>query len=101
MSEVGSDPNDQTPGNQPDGSYYNLFPDSSQPGLLGGQYATMMANTSPTGMAGVNAAALGVNPDISGDGTGLPPSVTVASNLPQLTDLGWINYIQKYRGPTV
>jgi len=48
MSSAGSDPDaknigEQAPGNQPDGSYYNLFPESSQPGLFGGQYADMMA----------------------------------------------------------
>jgi hypothetical protein len=31
-------------------------------------------------MTGVDAAALGVNPDISGDGTGLPPSVYLPQN---------------------
>ena len=39
MSSTGSDPDEYTPGNQADGSYYNLFPESSQPGLIGGQYA--------------------------------------------------------------
>jgi hypothetical protein len=86
MSSIGSDPDEYTPGNQPDGSYYNLYPTSPEPGLFGGQYADMQANSPPTGMTGVGAAALGLNPDISGDDTGLPPSVTVAPNLPQQAD---------------
>ena len=37
MSGIGSDPDEYAPGNQPDGVFYNLFPESPQPGLLGGQ----------------------------------------------------------------
>jgi len=107
MSSIGSEPDDQAPGNQPDGSFYNLFPDSSQPGLLGGQYATMMASAPPTGMAGVDAAAMGENPDVSYDGTGLPPSVTLAPNLPQQGTLdsssspNWPLMLDPYTPPTV
>ena len=86
MSSIGSDPDEYAPGNQLDGSYYNLFPDSSQPGLLGGQYADMQASASPIGTTGLDAAALGISPDFSSGGTGLPPSVTVAPNLPQHTN---------------
>jgi hypothetical protein len=84
MSGTGGDP-EEASGNHADGSYYNLFPESSQPGLFGGQYAEMMANA-PLGVTAMDAAALGLNPDIGGDGTGLPPSVTITPNLPQLSD---------------
>jgi hypothetical protein len=95
MSEIGSDPDDLNigsgaPGNQPDDSFTNLYPASPQPGLIGGQFASQQASA-PMGMAGVDAAALGVNPDISGDGTGLPPSLTVAPNLPQLASSPLVN----------
>ena len=76
MSGPGGDPDEYTPGDQPDGSYYNPFPNSAQPGLLGAQYAQMMANT--PGLTGLDKATLGINPDVSSDGTGLPPSVTIA-----------------------
>jgi hypothetical protein len=71
MSSAGDDPNDQ-----PDGSHYNLFSNGSRPGLLGGQYAAMMANAPPAGMMGLDAAALGR------DGTGLPlPTIAAPSSL--------------------
>jgi hypothetical protein len=79
MSSAGDDPNDQT-----DGSYYDPFPAGRPPGLIGGQFADMMANAPPAGMTGLDAAALGVNPDFSSDGAGLPPLVVMESYLPQL-----------------
>ena len=74
MSEIGGDPDQYAPGNQPDGSYYNPFP-SPQPGLFGGMYADAQPNA-PAGMSNVDAAALGL------DDTGLPFSV-MAPDLPQ------------------
>ena len=82
MSDIGSDPDEYAPGNQPDGSYYNPFPDSSQPGLFGGQFANLQVNAPATGLTSVEAAALGL------DQTGLPASITVAPNLPQQVDPG-------------
>jgi hypothetical protein len=78
MSSVGNDPDEYTPGNQADGSYYNLFPESPRPGLIGGQYADMQAGSpAHSGMGN------GPGVDMGGDGTGLPPSVTIAPDLPQ------------------
>jgi hypothetical protein len=74
MSSAGDDPNDQ-----PDGSYYDPSPAGRPPGLLGGQYAEMMANAPPAGMMGLDAAALGL------DDTGLPLSVVLESYFPQLS----------------
>jgi hypothetical protein len=73
MGSTGGDPNDQ-----PDGSWYNLFPDSSQPGLIGGQFASQQAAD-----GGMDWANPGPGSDNSGDGTGLPPSLSVAPYLPR------------------
>ena len=80
MSGIGNDPDDRTPGNQPDGSFYKPFSNSPQPGLLGGEFASQQANASADG--GMNWAT-GPATDVSGDGIGLPPSVTIVPNLPQ------------------
>lgn len=73
MSDAGSDPRDR-----PDGSFYNPFPGNSPPGLIGGQFASQQAN-SPGAMDWAN---LGASANLSGDGAGLPPPLT----LPQLSD---------------